>query len=143
MADCPEVRMCVHKYADLVSNMTIYLMRNTDKGDVRVKNALSAKMDIAPNRLMKTRKAFIYNIVWTLMLPGEGNQVTYPKFTADGLLDDLVPLKPSGIVIQDTPGGYLIRYGDNLFSPDEGSPLCYQPRPGASVDGDGVQDGPA
>lgn len=129
VADCPEVRMCVHKYADLVSNMTIYLMQNTDKGDVRVKNALSAKMDIVPNRLLKTRKAFIYNIVWTLMLQGEGNQVTYPRYSADGMLEDLIPLKPSRVMFQDTADGYIIRYGDKAFSPDEVLHFVINPDP--------------
>lgn len=117
LADCPEVRMCANIYADLISSMTLYLMRNTDKGDVRVKNELSRKLDIEPNKLM-TRKAFIYNLVWTLLLPGEGNQVTYPRYNGE-LIDNLEPLKPSRVWFQDVPGGYVIHYGDNTFAPDE------------------------
>ncbi len=117
--DCPEVRMCVHAYADLISNMTIHLMENTDEGDVRVRNALSRKIDINPNRYM-TRKQFIYHIVNVMMTTGDGNCVVYPMFDRDGFLEDLVPLKPSMVSFIDTPdGGYVIRYGDVEFSPDE------------------------
>jgi HK97 family phage portal protein len=129
LANCPEVKMCVDIYADLISNMTLYLMQNTDKGDVRVKNELSRKLDIEPNRWM-TRKAFIYNLVWTLMLEGDGNQITYPRYTQDGYLDNLEPLKPSRIVFVDTAdGGYAIRYGDRVFSPDEVLHFVINPDP--------------
>lgn len=129
LANCPEVRMCVDIYADLISNMTIYLMQNTPQGDVRVKNELSRKLDIEPNRFM-TRKAFIYNIVWTLMLDGDGNQVTYPRFSADGYLEDLEPLKPSQVAFVDTlDGGYVIRYGDKTFQPDEVLHFVVNPNP--------------
>lgn len=128
LANCPEVRMCVDIYADLISNMTIYLMQNTNSGDVRVKNELSRKLDIEPNRFM-TRKAFIYNLVWTLMLEGDGNQVTYPRYTSDGYLDNLEPLKPSRITFMDTEDGYVIRYGDKTFQPDEILHFVINPNP--------------
>lgn len=117
LSNCPEVRMCADIYASLISNMTLYLMKNTSKGDVRVKNELSRKLDIEPNKLM-TRKAFIYNIVYTLMIEGNGNQVTYPKFK-NGLLDNLEPLKPSAVSLVDLGNDYFIRYGGQTLQPDE------------------------
>ena len=32
---CPEIRMCAHAYADMISDMTVHLMRHTDGGDIR------------------------------------------------------------------------------------------------------------
>ncbi|NLG57609.1 MAG: phage portal protein [Clostridiales bacterium] len=117
LSDCPEVRMCVDVYADLISAMTIHLMRNADNGDTRVVNALSRKVDIEPNPLM-TRKALISHIVSVMMLEGEGNQVTYPIFR-DGMLEALQPLRPSRITFVETPDGYAVNYGNESFSHDE------------------------
>lgn len=91
----PEICTAVDTIARLIASMTIHLMANTDDGDIRIKNELSRKVDINPNRNM-TRSTFIQWIVRTLILEGDGNAVVWPKFRR-GYLDDLCPV-PSTFV---------------------------------------------
>lgn len=126
---CPEVAMCVDAIADLVSNMTLRLMRNTDTGDVRVVNGLSRAIDIMPNAY-QNRKAFVYNIVSTLLTVGNGNCVVVPRFDADGNLLSLMPARPSSVMFDDLPdGGYKIRVGQSVYSPDEVLHFAINPDP--------------
>lgn len=126
---CPEVAMCVDAIADLVSNMTLRLMRNTDTGDVRVVNGLSRAIDIMPNAY-QNRKAFVYNIVSTLLTVGNGNCVVIPRFDADGNLLSLMPARPSSVMFDDLPdGGYKIRVGQTVYSPDEVLHFAINPDP--------------
>lgn len=128
LEDCPEVQMCAHVYADLISSMTLHLMQNTPLGDVRLRNELSRKLDIEPYSLM-TRKAWMYNIVYSLMLPGNGNQITYPITNRDGYLEELIPLKPSAWAFVETGDSYRIRYGDKMLRPDEVLHFTLNPDP--------------
>lgn len=116
----PTVMMCVDKIADLVSNMTLYLMENGENGDVRIEDALSRKLDIEPCRGM-TRKSWIQFIVRSMLLDGDGNAVVMPVFK-DGLIQDLIPLPPGrvgfnlGASVEDY---YSIQYNGKEYSPDE------------------------
>ena len=118
LAHNPEIMMAVGKIADLISSMTIHLMANTSKGDVRLKNELSRKIDINPNRYM-TRKSLVYTIVRTMLLDGNGNSFVYPV-TRDGLLEDLIPIPPNSAAM--TPNqtfGYTVQIGGVEYSPDD------------------------
>lgn len=120
--EAPEVRMCVHQYADLVSNMTVRLMENTDRGDRRVNplhNELAAFLDRTPSKAMN-RKTLIYWIVATMFGAGDGNAVVLPEYDGE-YLSDLVPLDPAQVVFEDAPGAerYRVRYGGAVFRPEE------------------------
>lgn len=126
--NCPEVEICVHLYADLISNMTIHLKKNTDRGDERVRNELSRKVDVNPAPNMG-RKQFIYHVVRTMLTVGEGNCVVYPKYSREGYLENLIPLKPSAVTFRETDDGYRILYGKREFRPEEVLHFAMKPDP--------------
>ena len=114
----PEIITAVDRIGKLVASMTIHLMENTEDGDMRLKNELSRKVDIEPNRNM-TRSAFIQWIVRTMMLDGEGNAVVWPKFRR-GYLDDLLPVPPAFVsFVPDGVWDYRVVIAGQEYDPDE------------------------
>ena len=118
LSENPEILMAVNKVAALIGSMTIHLMANSAGGDVRIKNALSRKLDIEPNRYM-TRMTLMSWIVRTLLLYGDGNAVVLPK-TSGGYLEDLIPVPPSSVSLTGDGGyGYRISINGQERDPDQ------------------------
>lgn len=116
VTSCTEVQIAIGVYASLIANMTIQLMQNTPLGDVRIRNGLSRKLDIEPHRFM-THQTFMTNLVRVLMT--HGNQVTVPKYTREGYLDELEPLPPGSVSFVGDGNGYRIMYQGRSFAPEE------------------------
>ena len=138
MSECPEVIMAVNYIANLVSSMTVYLMENTDKGDVRVKNELARMIDITPNKY-QTRKAWMYTIVRSMLLEGNGNAVVMPV-TNRGLIERLVPLTPDNINFADvTEFDYTIMYKGVPYDPGELLHFAWNIDPNKPYIGQGIR----
>lgn len=102
LADNPEIMTACHKIAELVGSLTIHLMANTEKGDQRIINELSRKIDIEPEMHM-TRSTWIQAIVMNLLLYGAGNSIVVPH-TYEGRIVNLEPI--SATRVSFNPIGY-------------------------------------
>ena len=105
---CPEIVAGVQRIAELIGSMTIHLMMNTDKGDVRIQNELSRTIDIDPMPNM-TRSNWMTFIVMNLLLYGKGNAIVLPH-TWEGYIQSLEPVAADRV--QLLPRGDSRRYYD-------------------------------
>lgn len=135
VTQCAEVQMCLHKIAALVASMTLHLMRNTENGDVRIVNHLSRKLDIDPSKHM-THQTFFHLLTYVLL--SQGNQVTVPVYNGSGYLENLRPVKPSKLQLQqDVDEDYIIRDGTRVYQPDEVLHFVLNPDPESPWQGTG------
>ena len=116
---CPEIVTAVSKIAQLIAMTTIHLMANTERGDVRIINELSRKIDIEPCPYM-TRKAWMEAIVLNLLLYGKGNSVVLPH-TSSGYLGSLevIPAYQVQFIPDLINRGYTVSINGQTYSPDE------------------------
>lgn len=116
LIDSPDVLAAIGGLADIVSNATIQLMRNTADGDVRVRNNLSRFMDIAPWR-NGSRKDLISWIVWTMLTSPCGSAFLLPH-TAGGRLSDLEPMPDAYAMSDDLGQTYYVMWRGRRYESD-------------------------
>jgi len=104
LCDNPEIMTGCLRIAELIGSMTIYLMSNTDQGDVRIVNELSRAIDITPNGNM-TRSQWMTAIVMNLLLYGNGNSIVVPH-TYEGILRSMEPISASRVSFQPVGNSY-------------------------------------
>ena len=111
-------------------------MQNGDKGDVRIKNALSRHIDIEPNKYM-TRKTWMESIVMNLLLYGSGNSIVLPR-TENGLLGDLIPIPSNQFSFVQDGYGYKVNINGTIYDNDDVLHFVYNPDDNYPWKGKGV-----
>lgn len=104
LSDNPEIQTACLRIAELIGSMTIYLMSNTENGDIRIVNELSRRIDIAPNGNM-TRSHWMIANAMNMLLYGRGNAICVPH-TRDGILESLEPISASRVEFQPIARSY-------------------------------------
>lgn len=132
----PEIVAACRKIAEVVGAMTIHVMENTERGDERVINELSRKIDINPCSSM-TRQTFIEAIVMNLLLYGKGNSVV-KVYTEDGYLSDMEPVAANRVSYQGDYTRYHVMIDGIPYAPDEVMHFVYNPDKVYMYKGQGV-----
>nr|DAY75256.1 MAG TPA: portal protein [Caudoviricetes sp.] len=132
----PEIVAACRKIAEVVGAMTIHVMENTERGDERVINELSRKIDINPCSTM-TRQTFIEAIVMNLLLYGKGNSVV-KVYTEDGYLSDMEPVAANRVSYQGDYTRYRVMIDGIPYAPDEVMHFVYNPDKVYMYKGQGV-----
>jgi HK97 family phage portal protein len=100
----PEIMTACRRIAELIGSITIHLMSNTERGDIRIVNELSRAIDIDPMPTM-TRKVWMESIVMNMLLYGDGNSIVWPH-TWDGYLQSLEPIAASRVQLMPVGSSY-------------------------------------
>lgn len=125
LSDAPEVSAAVGIIAGLIASMPLHLMENTKKGDVRVRDQLSRKIDIDPWTL-GTRSTWMQWIVETMLTEGEA--VVIPR-TAGGLITDLAPAPGATLYRPTGSETYYARYKGIDYDADSILHFRFRPDP--------------
>jgi len=104
LSDNPEIQTAVLRIAELIASMTIYLMENTEDGDLRIRNELARLVDISPNGNM-SRAQWMTVLVANTLLYGSGNGICVPH-TRDGYLESLEPISPNRVSFRSVGNSY-------------------------------------
>lgn len=137
LSDNPEIQTACLRIAELIGSMTIYLMANTERGDERIINELSRRIDIEPNGNM-TRSNWMTAIVMNMLLYGRGNSVVVPH-TYNGTIQSLEPIAASRVSFE--PIGfrdYRILIDGQTRDPENVMHFVYNPDPLYLWKGQGV-----
>ena len=134
----PEIMRACLTIAQLIGSITIHIMTNTDKGDERVINELSSKIDINPNRYM-TRSTWMTAIVMNLLLYGSGNSVV-KVHTHNGMLEDMEPVSAGRVsFVSFGDYGYKVLIDGITYDPDEVLHFVFNPDKNYLFKGCGVK----
>ena len=134
----PEIMRACLTIAQLIGSITIHIMTNTDKGDERVINELSSKIDINPNRYM-TRITWMTAIVMNLLLYGSGNSVV-KVHTHNGMLEDMEPVSAGRVsFVSFGDYGYKVLIDGIAYDPDEVLHFVFNPDKNYLFKGCGVK----
>ena len=135
----PEIVTGCYRKASLLASMTIHLMANTNKGDIRIQNELSRKIDIDPNSYM-TRSNFLTIVIMNMLLYGRGNSIVRVN-TKKGLLESMDPIPPGRVsIVSDAYGyGYKVIIDGVERDPDDVLHFVYNPDPNQPWRGRGMQ----
>ena len=134
----PEIMRACLTIAQLIGSITIHIMTNTDKGDERVINELSSKIDINPNRYM-TRSTWMTAIVMNLLLYGSGNSVV-KVHTHNGMLEDMEPVSAGRVsFVSFGDYGYKVLIDGIAYDPDEVLHFVFNPDKNYLFKGCGVK----
>lgn len=132
----PEVMTACMKIAQLIGSITVHLMKNTERGDERVVNELSRKIDINPCRNM-TRKTFVETIIMNLLLYGKGNSIV-KIYTEAGYLTDMESISAGRVSITGDYSSYKVMIDGIAYDPDEVLHFVYNPDRTYPYKGQGV-----
>ncbi len=139
LSDNPEIQTACLRIAELIGSMTIYLMANTQNGDVRIQNELSRLIDIHPNGNM-TRSHWMTVNIMNLLLYGQGNAIVVPH-TYEGYLRSLEPISASRVTfmpIGNSYREYRVLIDGIAKDPDNLMHFAYNPDPIYLWKGQGV-----